>query len=169
MAELRATSALIGRLPDLVPSRRLVPRLAGPPMWLAPLRTLTTFASGVSVFLFIASALLGNLNTLATTTGAAGNAPAASALSASAPERNAATGPVPAPGGLTQSSPSAADQAKVAGAPSAAPKPSSAFSDTSAPPQDAARADQVGPHADENAARARTIDAPALSNPWLWL
>src|SRR5512133_925478 len=64
LAELRGTASLIGSLPDPVPTRRLVPRLAPVPVWLAPLRTLTTLASGISVFLFIASALLANIGSL---------------------------------------------------------------------------------------------------------
>jgi len=39
LAELRGTAALIGALPDLAPSRRLVPRVAPVPVWLAPLST----------------------------------------------------------------------------------------------------------------------------------
>ena len=65
VAQLRATIALIHALPDPVPSRRLVPRLAGAPAWLAPLRTLMTLASGAAVFLFIASSLVTNINFLA--------------------------------------------------------------------------------------------------------
>ena len=74
-AELRATTALLRSLPDPAPSRRLTPRVAPPPAWLAPLRTLSTLASGISVFLFIATALAANIGTLATP--AALNAPAA--------------------------------------------------------------------------------------------
>ncbi|HLQ05423.1 MAG TPA: zf-HC2 domain-containing protein, partial [Verrucomicrobiae bacterium] len=35
LGELRATANLIRSLPDPVPSRRLVPRVAAPPAWLA--------------------------------------------------------------------------------------------------------------------------------------
>ena len=49
LAELRATVSLMHALPDPVPSRRLVPHLAGAPAWLAPLRTLMTLASGLEV------------------------------------------------------------------------------------------------------------------------
>ena len=48
VAQLRATVALVQALPDPVPSRRLVPRLAAAPAWLAPLRTLMTLASGAA-------------------------------------------------------------------------------------------------------------------------
>src|SRR5436190_13353395 len=91
LAELRATASLIRALPDLVPSRRLTPRASAQPAWLAPLRTLTTLASGVSAFLFIASALLTNVNQLASTPTSL-QAPAAPAVSAAASqlERSAA-------------------------------------------------------------------------------
>ncbi len=71
LGELRATASLIRSLPDPVPSRRLVPRVAAPPAWLAPLRTLTTLASGVSVFLFLATALLANVGGVASSAGTA--------------------------------------------------------------------------------------------------
>src|SRR5712691_8083641 len=61
LAELRATASLIGSLPELAPTRRLVPRVAPAPVWLAPLRTMTTVASGLSVFVFLATALLANI------------------------------------------------------------------------------------------------------------
>src|SRR6266851_4897429 len=64
LGELRATASLIRALPDPVPSRRLVPRVGRPPVWVAPLRTLTTLASGLSVFLFLATALLANVGGL---------------------------------------------------------------------------------------------------------
>ena len=48
LAELRGVSALLRSLPDPMPSRRLVPRLATVPVWIAPLRTLATLASGIS-------------------------------------------------------------------------------------------------------------------------
>src|SRR5437773_10897344 len=56
LGELRATASLIGSLPDLAPTRRLTPRVAPAPAWLAPLRTMTTLASGFSVFVFLATA-----------------------------------------------------------------------------------------------------------------
>ena len=65
VTELRAAARLIAALPDPRPTRRLVPRISTLPAWLAPLRTLTTLASGVSVFLFLATALLANVGSLA--------------------------------------------------------------------------------------------------------
>lgn len=58
LAELRATSRLIGGLTPLAPGRSLVPRLDRAPVWLRPVRLLGTMASGVFVFLFIASAVI---------------------------------------------------------------------------------------------------------------
>ena len=75
LAELRATAHVIAALPSPVPSRRLAPRIATVPAWLAPLRTLSTIASAVSVFLFIASALLANIGTLATASASAASQP----------------------------------------------------------------------------------------------
>src|SRR5207249_1533332 len=57
LAALRGTARLIAALPPPAPSRSLVPRVSVP-VWLAPLRTLSTFASGAAIFLFIASAVI---------------------------------------------------------------------------------------------------------------
>jgi hypothetical protein len=118
VAQLRATVALVQALPDPVPSRRLVPRLAAAPAWLAPLRTLMTLASGAAVFLFIASSLVTNINFLSSSGAAtsaneasrdavarqqapvAAGAPAATSAPAPATSPNAAFGaisPTPAP------------------------------------------------------------------------
>jgi putative zinc finger protein len=53
LAELRGTARLIAALPMPVPSRSLVPRVSVP-LWLAPLRTFSTFASGAAIFVFLA-------------------------------------------------------------------------------------------------------------------
>jgi len=58
LADLRATSRLIGALPQLAPGRSLVPRLQRAPVWLRPVRLLGAIGSGVFVFVFIASAVL---------------------------------------------------------------------------------------------------------------
>lgn len=154
LAELRTTTALLRALPDPLPSRRLVPRIAAAPAWLAPLRTLATLASGVSVFLFMASAILSNITFLASgsasTTSAlapaAGNAPAASAGTA----RDSVTGPVPTP------APPAAAQ-KTQGSPS----PNEAFSVSSVAPTVA----QQAPTPAEQTAPVRNVGP----SPWLWL
>jgi anti-sigma factor RsiW len=58
LADLRATSRLVGALPQLAPRRSLVPRLERAPVWLRPVRLLGAMGSGLFVFLFIASAVL---------------------------------------------------------------------------------------------------------------
>jgi predicted anti-sigma-YlaC factor YlaD len=58
LADLRATSRLIGALPQLAPRRSLVPRLDRAPVWLRPVRLLGVMGSGLFVFLFIASAVI---------------------------------------------------------------------------------------------------------------
>lgn len=165
LAELRATASLIKALPDLQPSRRLVPRIAAVPAWLAPLRTLTTLASGVTAFLFIASALVANVNQLAVPTSlqvpAAGGAAAAPA--ASQAERSSLGAAVPS---ATPAPPqaAAADSAKAAASPtpqgpntqfsaaSATANPQNAVSDTSREATHAATPSlQIGP------------------SPWVWL
>ena len=170
LAELRSVASLIGALSDPVPSRRLVPRLAAAPSWLAPLRTLTTLASGFSVFLFIASALLTNVNQLATTTSGQAAAPAAApaAGGATAPERGVAGSPTPASnqGQPAASAPLAGSSADAAKSAATAAPTGAGFSVTaSTAPQDAvARADQ-NPQRDN----AQSVPAPFGPNPLTWL
>ena len=164
LAELRSVASLIGALADPVPSRRLMPRVAAVPSWLAPLRTLTTLASGISVFLFIASALLTNVSQLAIGTSGQAAAPAAApaAGGATAPERGVAGSPTPA---LNQgpATASAADSAKSG---ATATPTGAGFSVTaSAAPQNAvARADQ-----DPQRDNAKTVPATLGANPLIWL
>ena len=165
LAELRSVASLIGALSDPVPSRRLVPRVAAAPSWLAPLRTLTTLASGISVFLFIASALLTSVNQLATGTSGQAAAPAAAAPAAggaTTSERGVAGSPTPA-SNQAQPATSAADSAK-SGA-TAAPTGAGFSVTASGAPQDAvARADQ-NPQRDN----AKTVAAALGPNPLIWL
>jgi anti-sigma factor RsiW len=170
LAELRATASLIRGLPDLSPSRRLVPRVASVPAWLAPLRTLTTMASGVSAFLFIASALLANVGMLATSTGAAQPAAAPAVGGAGTSERSTtsgAPGVTPAPPAFAASGPSADAASKAAASPTPSRDTSLQFNTATAAPQDAgARADDA-----QRAQAGQGVPrAPQLGpSPWLWL
>src|SRR6267143_4823060 len=97
VAQLRATVSLIHALPDPVTSRRLVPRFAGAPAWLAPLRTLMSLATGAAVFLFVASAVLTNITFLAGSGATALSAPEVardSAKNASEPQPTATGTPI---------------------------------------------------------------------------
>ena len=156
LGELRATASLIRSLPDPRPSRRLVPRLTAPPAWLAPLRTLTTLASGVSVFLFLATALLSNIGGLASGSATTAAAPAPAVAPAASAGPTAARGVFPAasaPAGLSN-----ADTAKQAA--SATPT-SAAFSVTQTPLAAAAPETRV--------LRSDRAGSALFANPWLWL
>ena len=153
LSELRATARLIASLPSPAPSRRLVPRLAAVPAWLAPLRTLSTLASGVAVFLFIASALLANIGTLATSTATtASQVPAAApAAGAAAPApttvfRNAQG--TPAPG-------NAQDATKLVASPS--------------PSAEAIRGEVAATPTAHAASEPQAASRPELGSPWAWL
>lgn len=163
LAELRSVASLIGALPELRPSRRLLPRVSAAPAWLAPLRTLTTIASGLSVFLFIASALLTNANQLATT-GTSALAPAAAPAAGGAPERSAAGSP------SLNAAPGAAADSATKSQPYPTAGPTGQFAISTTPPQDAAsRADQGAqrvPTAQRDSLRSAT---DLLVSPWLWL
>jgi anti-sigma factor RsiW len=174
LAELRATASLIASLPDPAPTRRLVPRVAPVPGWLAPLRTMTTLASGLSVFLFLGTALLANVGGVASS-GAA--APAPAALQASAAPTSASRGVVPAPAAAPTAL-NAADSAK-ASAPSAVPsaQPGGAvasagagFSTTSSQaPAGASAAAEVGARSDNTPVRDTGGRGTVLTSPLLWL
>ena len=64
LADLQATSRLIGALPQLAPRRSLVPRVDRAPVWLRPARLLSAMGSGLFVFLFIASAVINSGSSL---------------------------------------------------------------------------------------------------------
>src|SRR5512142_1552258 len=152
LAELRGVSVLLRSLPDPTPSRRLVPRLAAVPAWMAPLRTLATLASGISVFLFMASAILANIGFLAgqsastAASGAAAIAPQAAPAASGAQDRAAATA---APSGEAKVASSASPGAFAAVTPGPTPVPGSAS------------AAQVA----EGGSSGFTIGP----SPWLWL
>lgn len=165
LAELRSVASLIGALSDPVPSRRLVPRVAAAPSWLAPLRTLTTLASGISVFLFIASALLTSVNQLGTTTSGQAAAPAAvapAAGGATTSERGVAGSPTPA-SNQAQPATSAADSAK-SGA-TAAPTGAGFSVTASGAPQDAVAPADQSPQRDN----AKSVAGALGPNPLIWL
>ncbi len=155
LGELRATASLIRALPDPVPSRRLVPRVGRPPVWVAPLRTLTTLASGLSVFLFLATALLANVGGLASGSATTADAPAAP-LATAAPSQ--VRGAAPAAAGTAPAALTNADSAKLA--PSATPFAAN-FAATQPP---------VSAVAPENTAlRSERAVPSVLASPWLWL
>lgn len=174
LAELRSTARLISSLPMPVPTRSLVPRVSVP-IWLAPLRTLSTIASGAALFLFIASALVSSLGA---TSQSAGTVPAA------APAPNAAGPTVDTSRNAGGAGESTSDRTRAL-QPSATPAPSAvvfgAPSGTSAP---AASSDYskfagsspslVVSQQDSGSAPAdQAASAPerqrAGFSPWIWL
>jgi anti-sigma factor RsiW len=176
VSELRGTVALLQALPDPVPSRRLMPRLAAGPAWLAPLRTVMTFASGTAVFLFIASSLVSNITFLASgsPTSAEGGRDIGTAFQVGAPSAaqpesspTRALGPVPAASAkvaLEQPTASPAAGAGAAGSPSVDDASRRADQVTAAP---VAPGVAVG----ENTGRLASAEPQRspLLNPWLWL
>jgi anti-sigma factor RsiW len=183
VAELRSTVALMQALPDPIPSRRLVPRLAAPPAWLAPLRTLMTLASAAAVFLFIASSLVTNINFLASS-GAATTANEASRDSIARQPAPAAAG-APAPAATNTPAPAASAFGAFAVSPTASAAPTTSVSlDTvvgtttndpqkragqvTAPPLDTSGASALSPQDVGRIASAEPQRSP-LVNPLLWL
>jgi hypothetical protein len=171
LGELRGTARLIAALPAPVPSRSLVPRVSVP-LWLAPIRTLATLASGAALFLFVASAVLGGLPF---STGSGAAAPAA-APAPNAPNAGAPAGSVGAADRGTGLAASASPGAAFAVNATASPLPEAqrsiqtdatkAVTGTAAPP--AAREDVATP-----GPAARTLSVPERPqlgpSPWVWL
>jgi len=169
LAELRGTARLIAALPTPVPSRSLVPRVSIP-VWLAPLRTFSTFASGAAVFLFIASALIASFPR------------AQSAGTAAAPAPNAVSAPQASNAGGAAAATSGPQNFNVS-APSPAPAPNTdkrSTAGSSATPGDTAkevgRQDSAAPSSNpaaDQATRVYRAPEPApfafLLSPWLWL
>jgi anti-sigma factor RsiW len=126
LAELRATSRLIGALPAIAPTRSLVPRLQRAPVWLRPVRLLGAMGSGLFVFLFLASAVINsgsNLGGGATTAeqlaekgqfGAAVNA-----LASDAAAQKSAPSPAPVFAPAAGQAPQASSRSVTPAAPSA--------------------------------------------------
>ena len=188
VAELRATVALVHALTDPVPSRRLVPRLAAAPAWLAPLRTLMTLASGAAVFLFIASSLVTNINFLASS-GAATTATEASRDAIARQQAPAAAGAPAAPAATNVPTPATSPNAAFGAiSPTASPAPTpsqlldSARGAATDDPQKRADQATAGPSGAPGAAAANAVNAQdnarltnaepqrsPLVNPLLWL
>jgi hypothetical protein len=128
LAELRATSLLIGTLPQLAPRRSLVPRLDRAPVWLRPVRLLGAMGSGLFVFLFIASAVINSGGSLGGGTTTAERlaekgqfGAAANALASDAAKRLADQTPVPAAAPAAAPSPPNLDTSR--GTPASSPTP----------------------------------------------
>lgn len=163
LAELRGTARLIAALPMPIPSRSLVPRVSVP-FWLVPLRTISTFASGAAIFLFLASAVI----TFFPRTQLASPAWAPNAVSA--PQGSGAAGAAaPSTANFQASSPSPAPAADIA---------RSAAAGTSTPgvAKEVGRQETVGPSANavaDQATRLGSNPEPApfavLLSPGLWL
>ncbi|MGH2491211.1 MAG: zf-HC2 domain-containing protein [Candidatus Limnocylindria bacterium] len=180
VAQLRATTAFVQALPDPLPSRRLVPRLAVP-AWLAPLRTVMTLASGTAVFLFIASSLVSNIAFLAGSPTGAREAAGDAAVNVQAP--TAAQGPKLEDSTATKMPAPIASPAEFrALAPTASPTADNmARSAAGAPTPDAAklRQDQATAGAPAPGVANATESTFSVSysqpqrsplvNPWLWL
>jgi anti-sigma factor RsiW len=178
VAQLRATAAFVHALPDPVPSRRLVPRLATIPAWLAPLRTMMTLASGTAVFLFIASSLVSNITFLA------GGGATTSAQEASRDDLAskfqvpAAAQPAATSGGAP--APAASPNAAFARNPTASPVAVAGDARGAATPSDAAKISDQAPAGPSGVPGAAVPQDPGrlassepqrspLLNPLLWL
>jgi anti-sigma factor RsiW len=177
VAELRGTVSLLRALPDPLPSRRLVPRLAVGPAWLAPLRTVMTLASGTAVFLFIASSLVSNITFLASgspTSAQAGGRDVGTAFQAGAPTAEGAGGtPTRALGPVPAASPNAALERPSAPPAAVAGATGSPSVDDASKRADGSSAAPVAPGAavGENTGRLASSEPQRspLLNPWLWL
>jgi hypothetical protein len=154
-----------------MPSRSLVPRVSVP-IWLAPLRTFTTFASGAAIFLFLATAILTSFpRGLGTGAG-----------SAAAPAANTVSAPQPSGGVAADSATSDPSKFQAAG-PSPAPVPATSQERRSAQgasptPPDAlpvGRQEAPASPSTDLAFDARTQASRGepglfvLLSPWLWL
>ena len=165
LAELRGTARLIAGLPMPVPSRSLVPRVSIP-IWVAPLRTFSTFASGAAILVFLASAALSSFPRMT------------SAGSAAAPAPNTLSAPQASAGAAAASSTLRPQDFNPAAAPSPAPAPNTDQVRVPTAQTGAAkeRVDTSSPSVAYDAATrtTRTYQAepaqPAFAvSPWLWL
>jgi putative zinc finger protein len=177
LAELRGTARLIAGLPMPMPSRSLVPRVSVP-VWLAPLRTFSTFASGAAIFLFLASAVLSSFPRAMGTGAGAPAAPAANTVSAPQATSGAAAD-------SSSGSPAKFQVAPPSNLPSPAPStavsPSlnerSAQGRSDAPTGTPTEIGRQGAAASPSAAedlrarvnRVEQATSPFVFSPWLWL
>jgi len=177
LAELRGTARLIAGLPDVRPSRSLVPRVSVP-VWMAPLRTLSAIASGAAVLAFAASTLLASASLTSTGSGAPAVAAPAAAPQASLDRARGAGGAAastaaPGPAGPQDASSPSAQFSAASPAPAPSGNRSVAESDrekrldtsTTAPPAVAEKG-PTGPEAVALSVPARPQLGPS---PWLWL
>jgi anti-sigma factor RsiW len=171
VAELRGTARLIAALPMPLPSRSLVPRISVP-LWLAPLRTFSTFATGAAVFLFLATAVVTSFPRATSAGSAPAAAPAPNAVSAP----QASGGAADAPGSsLSFNAPSPSPAAVVTtDGGRTAERASATPSDTS---KEVGRQDSAGPSANSVADQSTRVSYTReplnpfafLLSPWLWL
>ncbi len=129
VAELRSTSRLLAALPELVPTRSLLPRRQQGWLWLRPVRLLGSIGTGTFLFLFLASYVLNSGSSLGGGTSASETlaaqgkfGAAASAFAAESSQRAAAgaaaTSPLPAaaPAAVASQTTSNADSARSSAA-----------------------------------------------------
>ena len=171
LAELRGTARLIAALPTPVPSRSLVPRISVP-VWLAPLRTFATFATGAAVFLFLASAVITYFPRMQSQSATSAGAPAPNAVSA--PQATGAAGgaaaATPSSGNFQVSAPSPApavttDQTKLA----SSATPSHAATEVGRLDSAAPRSNVVADQSTRETTAVQPSPFAILLSPWLWL
>jgi anti-sigma factor RsiW len=185
LGELRATASLISALPSARPSRSLVPVIRERFNWLRPTRSLSAFASGAFLFVFLVTAVARSGSGLGGgTTGTTAFGPAAAPAASAAPEAAAgrAFSPPPQLAAPTQlPAPAAAPQADAArGAASVSPPAGFALQATAAPTTAPKAVEQATPTTALGAARSpadaairatRGVDQrpSPLADPFLWL
>ncbi len=133
LAELRSTSRLLAALPDLAPTRALLPRRQQGWLWLRPVRLLGSIGTGTFLFLFLGSYVLNSGSSLGGGTSASETlaaqgkfGAAASAFAAESSQRAAAAAavtplPAAAPAAVASQSTSNADSARNSAAASTTP------------------------------------------------
>jgi putative zinc finger protein len=175
LAELRGTARLIAALPMPIPSRSLVPRVSVP-FWLAPLRTFSTLASGVAIFVFVATAVVSSFPRATPTS--AGSAPAAAPAPNTLSVPQATSGPGADSTTGTGAAATGGPEGFSVSAPSPAPAPNTDRAGNRTTATDTAkevgRQDAAAPSPNAGADELTRLnrDEPGLSaflSPWLWL